>query len=74
MGPLSDGSVAVSLLNRSIASTTMTVSWPVIGLAADAKCNVRDLYLRKDLGSYVGTFSAEVESHGVVIVKITCVS
>jgi len=31
---------------------------------------VRDLWAKKDLGKYTGSFSATVPSHGVVMLKI----
>jgi hypothetical protein len=70
-GPLSGGSVAAVLFNRSPASANITANWSDIGLSASASATVRDLWARKDLGTYQGSFSSEVASHGVVMVKVT---
>lgn len=72
-GPLSDGSVAAVLLNRSNATATITANFSDIGIAngATATANVRDLWARVDLGSFTGSYSATVVSHGSVMVKVS---
>jgi len=67
---LSDGSRAVVLFNRSESSTNMTVNWNEIGYPNHLKADVRDLWKKKDMGSYSGKYSAEVPVHGVVVIKI----
>jgi alpha-galactosidase len=39
-------------------------------LGIDGGASVRDLWLKKDLGTVSGAFSAYVPSHGVVMVRI----
>jgi alpha-galactosidase len=58
---------AVLLLNRGGGSANMTVSWSDIGISGPA--SVRDLWAHEDLGSYASSFSANVPSHGVVMIK-----
>jgi len=70
-GPLSGGNFAAVLFNRSPAMTNITAHWTDIGLAATRPAMVRDLWVRKDLGVYTGSFSSEVASHGVVMIKLT---
>ena len=60
---------AVVLFNRSSRAATISVSLSAIGISGSVK--VRDLWAHKDLTPATGSFSAEVESHGVVMVKIT---
>ena len=67
---LADGSRAVILLNRSGAEHEMTVRWTDIGYPSGLKASVRDLWRHSDLGSFTGTYSATVPSHGVVFVTI----
>jgi alpha-galactosidase len=67
--PLADGSVAVGLFNLSSAAGTVTVNWSDIGV--NGTQDVRDLWRQQDLGNYNGSLSATVNSHGVVLVKIT---
>jgi hypothetical protein len=55
-------------LSRSGAAANITVSWSNIGLSGSA--TVRDLWARADLGSFSGSYTASVPSHGVVLVKI----
>jgi alpha-galactosidase len=67
---LADGSRAVALLNRGTAEKNISVTWSEIGYPDYLPASVRDLWARKDLGKSTGSFSATVESHGVVVVKI----
>jgi alpha-galactosidase len=66
--PMADGSLAVGLFNRGVASARVTAKWADLGLSE--KRLVRDLWQRRDLGSFADAFSAEVPSHGAVLVKV----
>lgn len=68
MKPLADGSRAVGLFNRQRTTEQIIVDFSSIGISGDA--TVRDLWLKKDLGSFHGKFSAYVPRHGVVLVRI----
>jgi hypothetical protein len=72
-GPLSDGSQAVLLFNRGDSgSEPITVKWTDIGFSADRAATVRDLWARKDLGSFTGSFtSPHIHFHEVMMLKIT---
>src|SRR5579859_8014103 len=61
--PLADGSKAVGLFNRGESPMKVTVHFKDIGLGNSAR--VRDLWARKDLGTYQGSYSAIVPRHGV---------
>jgi alpha-galactosidase len=66
--PLSDGTMAVGLFNRSPEAASVTAKFSDLGLAGSQP--VRDLWLHKDLGSVSDAFTATVPRHGVVLVKI----
>jgi alpha-galactosidase len=68
MKPMADGSKVVGLFNRQHTSEPMSVSFSALNIRKSAR--VRDLWLRKDLGSFQGTFSTYVPSHGVVLTRI----
>jgi alpha-galactosidase len=68
--PLKDGSRAVVLFNRSGLATAMTVTWNRIGLRPGA-ASVRDLWAHADRGVHTGRFSATVQPHGVVMLRVT---
>ena len=68
--PMSDGSRAVVLLNRSSSGKTIAVSWPDIGYPSHLTASVRDLWAKRDLEPAKESFSAAVSSHGVVMVNI----
>lgn len=67
---LADGGRAVILLNRGSEAQTISVDWETLGLPADARLNVRDLWAHRDLPAARGSFSAEVPAHGVVMVTL----
>lgn len=67
---LADGSRAVVLLNRSSEERSIKASWTELGYPEHASAAVRDLWAHKNLGKSTGSFSANVPSHGVVMVRI----
>jgi alpha-galactosidase len=67
--PLADGSKAVGLFNREQSTIKITVKFSQIGIGGRAA--VRDLWERKDLGVFDGSYSADVVEHGVVMIKVT---
>jgi hypothetical protein len=69
--PLSDGSVAVALLNVTESPAPMYVSLKEIGFTKGKESSIRDLWKKKDLDAISDTFKTVVETHGVVVVKIT---
>ncbi len=67
--PLCDGTTAVLLLNKGAQKADITVTWDKIGLKGRQK--VRDLWQRKDLGYYSGSFTAkDLPQHGHVFLII----
>jgi alpha-galactosidase len=71
---LADGGRAVALLNRSEAPAKITASWTALGYPAALGASVRDLWAAKDLGVSTESYSADVPSHGVVVVHVMPVS
>jgi alpha-galactosidase len=67
---MQDGSRAVVLLNRGSSQHEITVNWQELGYTDHLSAAVRDLWAHKDLGKFNSKFSAQVESHGVVMVTI----
>lgn len=68
---LADGSRAVILFNRGSTEAPVSVAWEEIGYPTHLSSKVRDLWGHKDVGTFGGTYSANVPSHAVVMVKIT---
>ncbi|MBN1927550.1 MAG: alpha-galactosidase [Prolixibacteraceae bacterium] len=68
--PLSDGSVAVALLNVTKSDAQMYVSLEEIGFRKGKKSSVRDLWEQEDLPAITDIFETNVEAHGVVVLKI----
>jgi alpha-galactosidase len=66
--PLADGGKAVGLFNREQGIVTVAVNFGDIGLPDEA--TIRDLWLRKDLGKFRGSYSVEVPEHSCVLVRV----
>jgi alpha-galactosidase len=66
--PLADGSKAVGLFNRGESIMPVTAHFRDVGVGDSA--DIRDLWARRDLGVFKGSFTAQVPTHGVVLVKI----
>jgi alpha-galactosidase len=66
--PLAEGSIAVGLFNRGEDAEDIKLDFSAIGRPQSA--SVRDLWARKDLGSFSGSFTAKVPRHGVVLIKV----
>ena len=59
---------AVALFNRTAGAANITVTWSSLGLTGAA--TVRDLWAHTDLGSMATQYTANVPSHGVVMLKV----
>lgn len=59
----------VVMFNRSAAARTMSVSFKDLDLEGAA--TVRDLWAAKDVGSFEGSYSVSVPSHGAAALKFT---
>jgi alpha-galactosidase len=69
--PLNDPAArAVALFNPTDASAAITVRWADIGLAP-GEALVRDLWAHADRGVVADSFTATVEPHGTVMLKVT---
>ncbi|MFA6032966.1 MAG: glycoside hydrolase family 27 protein [Myxococcota bacterium] len=60
---------AVVLFNRNETVGEITVRWTDIGLLA-GKASVRDLWKKKDLGTFTDSFKSGVARHGVVMLLV----
>jgi len=65
--PLDDGSCAIGLFNLAPVPGNVHVDWSNIGLTGSAI--VRDLWRQRDLGVFADGFSAQVNGHGVVLIR-----
>jgi len=67
--PLHDGTTAVLLLNKGADTADIPVTWEKIGLSG--KQPVRDLWARKDLGTFKDGFTAsDLPEHGLMLIKV----
>jgi alpha-galactosidase len=68
MKPLADGSKVVGFFNLDWGSMPMEVEFQDIGITGPVR--VRDLWSRKDLGTFRTKFAVNVLKHGVVMIKL----
>ena len=66
--PLADGSQVVGLFNRGESMNPVSLDFRDIGVSGSV--TIRDLWGRKDLGSFQDHFTASVPKHGVVMIKV----
>jgi hypothetical protein len=64
---LSDGSLAVGFFNRTGRTAKVDYPWQTLGLSGSPQ--VRDLWLRQDLGAQQN-FTADLPSHGCVLLAV----
>jgi alpha-galactosidase len=67
---LQGGNRAVVLLNRGSSEREIAVRWEDLGYPNHLPAKVRDLWQKKDLGTFTGKFSSRVGPHGVVMVTV----
>jgi alpha-galactosidase len=67
---LSHGSKAVALFNRGADAASMSVTWQQLGFSGTPRY-VRDLWAHKDVDIKGDRYSAEVPSHGVVMLRVS---
>lgn len=86
--PLANGDKAVALFNsgqgarhrdegkgegQDGAPLNVSVAWPELGWAAEARVRVRDVWARKDLGEHAGGYSVAVAPRDVAVLRLTLV-
>jgi alpha-galactosidase len=69
-GPLVDGNVAAVLFNTGSQAASITVEWTDLNLLSDVQASLRDLWAHKDLGIYTGYFTATVQPHDVLVLRV----
>jgi alpha-galactosidase len=66
--PLDDGSIAVGLFNLTTSPRSIPADWKELGLKG--RQAARDVWRQRDLGLVGESFSSEVPSHGVILVRL----
>ncbi len=64
-----DDTFAVVLFNRTDAAADIAASWAEVGLTGTS-ATVRDLWAQSDLGVVADEYTANVPSHGVVMLRV----
>jgi len=69
---LANGDVAFVLFNSANSVTlNITAPWAALGVPDSTPLMLRDLWQRKDIGTFQAAFSASVGPHDVVLVRGT---
>ena len=66
--PLASGAHAVGLFNRSASAARISVRWTDLGISGPHR--IRDLWAGRDLGASENEYAADVEPHGVVLLRV----
>jgi alpha-galactosidase len=67
--PLSDGSLAVGLLNRNDSGNiNIRIDWKELGISGERQ--IRDLWKHTDLGRFSDYFACSVAPHQCIVVRI----
>jgi alpha-galactosidase len=66
--PLAKKAYAVALFNRGTQPAKITARWSDCGIAGERR--LRDLWAHEDRGRAKGEYTAEVASHGVVLLRV----
>jgi len=66
---LADGAKAIGLFNTGGKPITITLDWRAAGLKGPQQ--LRDLWRQKDIGTFNGSYSSEIPSHGVLLLKVS---
>lgn len=66
--PLADGSKAVGLFNKGMSTMPITVYFKEIGF--NGPVSLRDLWAKKNLGTFKNSYTAQVPRHGVVMLRV----
>jgi hypothetical protein len=64
------GEHAVVLFNRTAASAQISVGWSEVGLEPSSPAMVRNLWARKDLGTYRSSYSATVQPGDAIMLTL----
>ncbi|MGB7493854.1 MAG: glycoside hydrolase family 27 protein [Candidatus Acidiferrum sp.] len=67
---LDDGTRAVVLFNRGESDANIAVTWQQLGYPDHLSAKVRDLWAHRDLGSFTGSYAANVPPHSVAMLKV----
>ena len=69
-GPLVDGNVAAILFNKNTTPQLVTVVWDDLQIISSVSCALRDLWAHENLGVFTGSYTATVQPHGVVVLRV----
>ena len=68
---LNSGNYAVVLFNRDNVTRDLTLQWSYIGLPPDQPAHLRDIWLHKDIGIYLSSYTVPVPTHDVVMLLVS---
>jgi len=68
---LSGGAWAVCVLNTGPEAATLTVNWPELTFLTAQYYTVRDLWSKRDVGTAPTPYTARVDSHGAMFLRLT---
>ena len=68
---LNGATVAIGVPNLGDTATTVDVCFADLGFGAEDSVKVRDVWAKKDAGTFTGKFSREVDTHDTLLLLLT---
>ncbi|KAM9956841.1 hypothetical protein ACTFIR_003576 [Dictyostelium discoideum] len=68
---LINNSYAIALFNRGDTNSDITITSEMLNLTNHQNYNIRDLWSHTDNGTFSDTFTASVQPHGTVLIKLS---
>ena len=71
---LASGDAAVALFNGGSKNASLTLRFAALGLGlgAQSRCSLRDLWAHEAVGQHVGEYTREVPAHGTAVLRLRC--
>ena len=71
---LASGDAAVALFNGGSKNASLTLRFAALGLGlgAQSRCSLRDLWAHEEVGQHVGEYTREVPAHGTAVLRLRC--
>eukprot|EP01045_Picozoa_sp_COSAG04_P002918 COSAG04_NODE_111_length_25781_cov_90.291761_16_plen_481_part_00 len=71
---LASGDAAVALFNGGSKNASLTLRFAALGLGlgAQSRCSLRDLWAHEEVGQHVGEYTRVVPAHGTAVLRLRC--
>eukprot|EP00055_Hartaetosiga_balthica_P012985 m.64883 g.64883 ORF g.64883 m.64883 type:complete len:906 (-) comp8128_c0_seq1:94-2811(-) len=68
---MSSGEIVVLVVSEASVSLSVAIEWDTIGIPETQPMNLRDLWLKTNLGKFIGSYSFSLHAHDCLMVSMT---